>query len=250
MATVFAVTENFNPAGSGCWIAKAPRGCETDPNVPCQRGQNVNNFELIAGLSIVSLYFVLPPSVVIAMYCWIRKIQKRVERSRGMQQIREHARKQMIRSIANQISLYLFSFWFTFVPRMISFVYRILTGNIIYELLIFANCIFALQGFIMAMVYFTLQRLGTPKVECGPSSSAGLRREITVHDIRSSVAERKAKVGSEETDDRRESYIFNIFDGAPDEDSPWARYIVQDDDYSDNADTPNEGETLPNDNIE
>ena len=103
----------------------------------------------------------------------------------------------------------------------------------------------------MAMVYFALQRLGTSKVECGPSPSPrpGRGRELTVLDIRSS-AERKVKVGSEETDDRRESYIFNIFDGAPDEDSPWARYIVQDDDHSDYADTPNEGETLPNDNIE
>mmetsp|Transcript_34684 Transcript_34684/g.60981 ORF Transcript_34684/g.60981 Transcript_34684/m.60981 type:complete len:393 (-) Transcript_34684:116-1294(-) len=250
LSTIVVVTENFNPEGGGCAIAKAPQGCEADPDVPCQRGKDIDMVLYIVGFGMVFLYFIFPPSIVTAIYCWIKKIQKKVEGSRGMQQIREHARKQMIRSIANQISLYLFSFWFTFVPRMISFVYRILTGNIIYELLIFANCIFALQGFIMAMVYFTLQRLGTPKVECGPSSSAGLRREITVHDIRSSVAERKAKVGSEETDDRRESYIFNIFDGAPDEDSPWARYIVQDDDYSDNADTPNEGETLPNDNIE
>eukprot|EP00579_Thalassiosira_antarctica_P023224 CAMPEP_0201987662 /NCGR_PEP_ID=MMETSP0904-20121228/91915_1 /ASSEMBLY_ACC=CAM_ASM_000553 /TAXON_ID=420261 /ORGANISM="Thalassiosira antarctica, Strain CCMP982" /LENGTH=328 /DNA_ID=CAMNT_0048541783 /DNA_START=183 /DNA_END=1172 /DNA_ORIENTATION=- len=282
LSTIVVVTENFNPEGGGCAIAKAPQGCEADPDVPCQRGKDIDMVLYIVGFGMVFLYFIFPPSIVTAIYCWIKKIQKKVEGSRGMQQIREHARKQMIRSIANQISLYLFSFWFTFVPRMISFVYRILTGNIIYELLIFANCIFALQGFIMAMVYFTLQRLGTPKVECGPSSSsAGLRREITVQDIRSNVAERKAKVGSEETDDRRVSYMFNIFDGAPDEDSPWARYIVARKrpmtegraihsissmahpmktvlgqgilskmKNSDNADTPNEGETLANDNIE
>ena len=86
-------------------------------------------------------------------------------------------------------------------------------------------------------------------MECVPSSRPRIRSELTVEDIRSS-AERKLKSGMEETDDRRESYTFNIFDGAPDEDSPWARYINQDDDYSDNADTPDEGETLPNNNIE
>ena len=129
------------------------------------------------------------------------------------------------------------------------YIYKILTGKILYELNTFANCMAALQGFVFAMVYFALQRLGTSKVECVPSSRPRIRSELTVEDIRSS-AERKLKSGMEETDDRRESYTFNIFDGAPDEDSPWARYINQDDDYSDNADTPDEGETLPNNNIE
>mmetsp|Transcript_34690 Transcript_34690/g.60992 ORF Transcript_34690/g.60992 Transcript_34690/m.60992 type:complete len:155 (-) Transcript_34690:116-580(-) len=154
-----------------------------------------------------------------------------------------------MQQIAIQISVYLFSFWFTWVFGLVHQIYHILTRKILYELLIFANCVYALQGFVFAMVYFALQRLGTPTGEYVPSPGPRLGSELTVQDIRSS-AERKVKVGSEETDDRRESYIFNIFDGAPDEDSPWARYIVQDDDYSDNADTPNEGETLPNDNIE
>ena len=126
-----------------------------------------------------------------------------------------------------------------------------MTGKILYELLIFANCLDALQGFVFAMAYFTLQRLGTPKLECVPSSRPGPKRQLTVQDIRSS-ANKKAKFGLGETDDTRENYTFNIFDGTPDEDSPWAKYIYQDDDYSDNADTPDpdEGETLPNDNIE
>ena len=109
-----------------------------------------------------------------------------------------------------------------------------------YELLIFANCLDALQGFIFAMVYFTLQRLGTAKLECVPSSRPGLERQLTVGDIRSS-AEKKAKCGSEETYHRRENYTFNIFDGTPDEESPRARFIEPTDDCSDNADTPDQG---------
>ena len=86
-------------------------------------------------------------------------------------------------------------------------------------------------------------------MECVPSSRPVPGSELTVEDIRSS-AERTIRSSAEETDDRRVSYMFNIFDGAPDEDSPWAKYINQDDDYSDNADTPDEGGALPNDNIE
>ena len=45
-------------------------------------------------------------------------------------------------------------------------------------------------------------------------------------------------------------FNFNIFDGTPDVDSPWARYLDQDhsDDEVDGQDR--DGETLPNANVE
>jgi len=191
------------------------------------------------------------------MYCWIKKIKIKMGKSAGMQKIRESARKEMLQSIAMQVSLYSFSFWMTFVPTIILFVYQTLTKNFSWGFLIFANCIFALQGFIIAMVYFTLERLGTPKSfivqHIVPSTSRpGVQHGLTVRDIRLNV-ERKPMMAEEIPDERggssgSDSFVFNIFDGVPDKDSPWARFIDCDDDVaSDIIDTPEEGGTRPND---
>eukprot|EP00580_Thalassiosira_gravida_P009242 CAMPEP_0201639404 /NCGR_PEP_ID=MMETSP0493-20130528/19223_1 /ASSEMBLY_ACC=CAM_ASM_000838 /TAXON_ID=420259 /ORGANISM="Thalassiosira gravida, Strain GMp14c1" /LENGTH=90 /DNA_ID=CAMNT_0048112789 /DNA_START=281 /DNA_END=553 /DNA_ORIENTATION=+ len=90
------------------------------------------------------------------------------------------------------------------------------------------------------MVYFTLQRLGKPNLEgqggLFPRSTIDsfIGDTLTVRDIRSSVA-RKEELGPLVSEER-DSFTFNIFDGTPDEDSPWARFIDQDDDISDGSD--------------
>mmetsp|Transcript_9995 Transcript_9995/g.21642 ORF Transcript_9995/g.21642 Transcript_9995/m.21642 type:complete len:376 (+) Transcript_9995:82-1209(+) len=232
LASILLFTDNLNPNGSGCHNAKAPQGCESDPDVPCERGGDVDMVEYIVGLGLAFLYFVFPPSIIISMYCWIKKLRNKMDmkRSTGMQQLREYAQKEMVQQIAIQICLYLFSFWFTFVPTIIVFAYTILNdGKILYDLLVFANCVFALQGFVMAMVYFTLQRLGTPKVEVLPTRTSGLRgNHPTVQSIRTS-AMNIAMTDFEVTEDLKESLNFNIFDGVPDEDSPWAQFFDEDD---------------------
>ena len=114
----------------------------------------------------------------------------------------------------------------------------------------------ASQGFVFTCVYFTLQRLGKPKkVECatlstGQPTRPGKKRELTVKDIRASVL-RKSSMESEGQEladngsERRESLVFNIFDGVPDADSPWAKFIDQsyDDDccHVENGDAHQEG---------
>jgi len=56
------------------------------------------------------------------------------------------------------------------------------------------------------------------------------KHAITVQEIRSN-ADKKLEVSTERAvDDVAESYVFNIFDGASDENSPWAKYIDNDDD--------------------
>merc|ERR1712013_82561 len=54
------------------------------------------------------------------------------------------------------------------------------------------------------------------------------RSELTVEDIRTN-AESKTGNGSGEEAEREESYVFNIFDGVSDADSPWAKFINEDD---------------------
>ena len=64
-----------------------------------------------------------------------------------------------------------------------------------------------------------------PQVELRPS----LQREMTVSDIRKN-AQRKTETSSDGfvvDINIEESYNFNIFDGTPDQESPWARFIDQ-----------------------
>jgi len=241
IATIVAATENFNPRGAGCYITRYPVECEIDPDVPCERGKNIKLAQFIVGLSLIFVYFIFTPSVLIMMYCWIGKAKKKMHGCQGLQRIRETARNEMMQKVASQISVYFFSFLSTWVSILIHTVYHMLTGELQYNLLIFAQCVNALQGFVFAIVYFSLPRLGKPKsndcvhcnpqpvdcVHCNPQPS---KHAITVQEIRSN-ADKKLEVSTERAvDDVAESYVFNIFDGAPDENSPWAKYIDNDDD--------------------
>jgi len=243
LASIVAARENFNANIGGCFLTKAPLGCELDPNMECQRGMGIRYLELVVGLGLLLLYSVFPPSVMISLYCWIGKVQKKMEGSRGMIKVRETARKRMMQNVAWQISLYLVSFWSTWVFGIITSAYRILTREKVpYDLSILARCMYAFQGFILAMVYFTLQRRGKSKVDIesastmnqisAPSNSPGQKFQTNISYIREHAEIKiKSEPGVAEDDIMEEKrYDFNIFDGAPDEDSPWARFIDQDDD--------------------
>ena len=49
----------------------------------------------------------------------------------GRKRIREHAQKQMMQQIVIQITVSLFSFWFTWVFALMHAIYQILTGKIL-----------------------------------------------------------------------------------------------------------------------
>jgi len=257
-AIIIAVTENFNPHGSVCSYSKAPWGCESDPDVPCERGEDIQNLINFVGLSQLFLYFIFPPSAAVSMYCWLKKKQKELSgrNSFGMTLIRENARKETMRSAYLQISLYLFSFWFTYIFGLISQVHKILTDELSFNLTVIANCVNALQGFVFMIVYFTLQRMGEAKVEkiqiSGKLLSRGFGRQPTVAEIRKN-AEKKNERDMAETEDnmeQRESFVFNIFDGEPDPDSPWAKFIDPDG-FGDDEHSVSGGEQpMPNENVQ
>ena len=268
LAIVGVVTENFNPNAGGCSLTKYPPGCDSDPDVECLRGEDIDLVIYIIGFTQIFLYFIYPPSVMIAMWCWLRNMQQKMDHrgSTGMQQVRDAARKEMMRSIAIQLSLYLSCFWITFMPTLLVFLLQTLIGEMFYGLQIFANCVFAFQGFIFVVEYFLLQRyFGKPKVEVeqlrnsafcskakrGRISTTG-RLSTTVQDIRSN-AERtterttETSCGEAINEFRRMSHSFNIFDGTPDADSPWARFFedeTEDDDIEEAADEGNHHEQI------
>lgn len=237
IAIVLAVTENFNPYANGCWITKYPKGCGTGPgDIPCERGNNVNELSIIVCISVFCLYWVVPPSIMFFMFCRIQQMKNKIEESQGMQRIRGSAEKEMMHSIAKQMSLYLFSFWVTCLPGLIHIFYQNKTGEILYWLSTLGNCLFAFQGFVFALVYFASQRLGKPTVVSLPAATPrpGLgRRQPTVRDIRENARLSALNMQIADDSERRgssSSCAFSIFDGTPDEDSPWAKFIDEDDD--------------------
>ena len=186
-------------------------------------------YVLLVGLTQVFLYFIFPPAVVIAMYCWIRRVHNKMIKSRGIQKVMETARKKMMMNITKQISLYLLAFWFTFVLGLIHNAYQIISGGgMLYNLLIVANCVYSLQGFVFMIVYFTLEKLGTKKVEeCLPYDISD-RENSTVNEIRTNV-QRKIQHSSRRLFSRRDTVVYksyvNVFDGAQRaENSTWAQF--------------------------
>mmetsp|Transcript_1240 Transcript_1240/g.2693 ORF Transcript_1240/g.2693 Transcript_1240/m.2693 type:complete len:328 (-) Transcript_1240:232-1215(-) len=141
-AILFAVTENINPSGNGCFYAKAPHGCESNPEISCQRGQDIKYIVLIMGAIHISLYFVFPALAVLFMYFRMKKKRKEgVISGSGMTIIREKARKEMTHKVYLQLSIYLISTWSTCTLAVINAMYQAATGDFMYNLLILASCI-------------------------------------------------------------------------------------------------------------
>jgi len=224
-------TENINPHFPGCSVSQNPQGCAEDSDVPCQRGKDMKYLEFILRFGLGFLFLIFPPTILITMFCWIKKVEVNISGSAGIQQMREQARSQMLKSMAIQMSLYLFSFWFGWGPGFGVILYEMITGEILYGLAIFTNCLQAMHGFVFAGVYFTLPILVARKQKLSliePKSNAP--RERTVEDIRADAArETLPDPGLAQRRTQRVSYIFNIFDGTPDEDSPWAKFHEVDD---------------------
>lgn len=231
LTAVLAATENFNPAPIGCWDEKVPYGCDSDATIDCQRGQDVNGYGNLLLVFLLLLLFVLPPWLATAMYRWIKKSQEKMLISRGIQKAREAAKKQMMQSIAKQIGVYLLSFWCIYLFNLTFAAHRILTGEILWNLVILGSVVYATQGLIFAVVYFALQRTGRVQ-RVYIRSPENKRGERNVKDIRSDVErklETERKSDAPETkSELSDTMDFNIFDGSPDENSPWAQFIDPD----------------------
>mmetsp|Transcript_33702 Transcript_33702/g.68711 ORF Transcript_33702/g.68711 Transcript_33702/m.68711 type:complete len:391 (+) Transcript_33702:108-1280(+) len=234
-----AATENINPFGSGCFVASSPLGCQADPEVKCERGSDQNFALIIIGLSQIVTYFIIPPCSMMALYKLLHKAKKEHQSSKGMKQLIEGARKRLLRDVMIQISLYLFSFWATYFFSLIAFITQTVTGEKPYSLLIFSNVVLHSQGFIVMLVYFQLGRRSQkdrhklPKApECKgrnlDSNLQTIRMRASMNESDMGASPRVLKKSVEST--------FNIFDGIPDESSPWAKYIDQDSEDDDSDD--------------
>ena len=226
----------------GCWYGKYPKECETSPDIECERGQDIGPFLLIVGLTQIFLYFIFPPSVILAMHCWIQKLQRKIEEdSNSVHQVRQAARKEMIQCITKQLTLYLLAFWSTFILGLILNAHRLLSGGkMLYNLNIVTNCVYAFQGFVFMLVYFRLEKMGRHKPQFDSLESALANRstydesrasDLTFRVRRRSSLLRKSNDPEERVHGigytRRRAPKINIFDGTPYRDSPWAKFIEE-----------------------
>jgi hypothetical protein len=243
VASVCAATGNFSPNGSGCWIGPNPPGCESNPNVTCT-SKDIRLLRLLTQAILLFLYLVFPPFIIALMKCWVRKHISRLNESTstGWQRVKESAKKEMMRNVAKQIYLYLFAFWFTWVFSLISVMYKMVNGHILYNLHIFANVVYPLQGCVFAVVYFSIERMSRLKTsDIFVPKTANSTNQLTVQCIRNSAQRSSTDLEDElggdeeksnEKDDRKR-YTFNIFDGTVDESSPWAKFLNEEYDDDD-----------------
>ena len=111
-----AETENFNPSDAGCWLAKAPLGCEANPDIPCERGEPIlRSSSILWGLS--SYSFTLSCQHVPLDHCIVGSVNCRLRwlwGSRNASYSRMCTEENDAKYITSDI-YYLFSFWFTFL---------------------------------------------------------------------------------------------------------------------------------------
>jgi hypothetical protein len=123
-----------------------------------------------------------------------------------------------------------------------------ITHQLLINLLIFANCIYRLQGFVFAVVYFLIERMSRLKTTDLFASSANkplaAKNQITVDAIRANAERRLTQPTESEVEENNNDrgkntrYTFNIFDGNPDENSPWAKFLNGD--YEEDASQNND----------
>jgi len=152
------------------------------------------------------------------------QMQKEAEVAIGMKKIVEKARSRRLKGVALQTALYLLSFWFGYLPMIIQHCMYFVTREINYGFTITSSCIYAAQGIVVMAIYFSLQQQSRKdSIDILP----GLTRErdtLTVSKIRANAAAPK-------TSKHRNSvnmFSFHVFDGTPDEDSPFAEYLLDD----------------------
>lgn len=240
--------ESFNPYGCGCFLANYPLGCEHNSDVECLRGGIESNALLDAfAIGNLLLFLVVPPSALILVACWIRRTSKESPVSVGISQVRAAAQKQMRHDVMKQMSMYLASFWFVYIFSFIGGVTeRANNGEPNTDILIISSCCLALQGVIIATVYFTLQKMvnSSQRLPTLLRASVLARRrkgQLTVSVIRNNAEtsdSNMVEVGNEpeETDYGR----FFIFDGTPSDGSPWAKYFNDQDECDDDKEGFNE----------
>ena len=198
--------------------------CDIFKDEECHHEHAIKSYSVFT--SIITIEMLIGTATIITLLCTFDKLQKGTDEAIGMQRIVGNARRQRLKQVAWQTGLYLLSFWFGYFPKIVDRFVRMSTGQLNFDLIITANCVFALQGFTIMVIYFALQQRSHKEgVKLhGSISAPDESRHDTVSKIRANAARQRRK-SSILSSSLVSKYSFKIFDGSPAQDSPWAAYF-------------------------
>lgn len=186
---------------------------------------DLGDFRIVFATVIISELLIAIIAIMVLLSKF-ESVQRDFDASVGYGRIVETARKSMLKQVATQSGLYFLAFGIGCIPPAVEILIRSATGMLYFNLFVSSRCIFACQGFVMMAIYLTLQRASQVNAS-SRQLTPGVSENPTVSRIRKN-AERRRKGSVISLLKKRITRMFDIYDGAPAEDSPWAQFI----DYS------------------
>lgn len=141
----------YNPIGWTCWIAEVPRGCDRDPNVECERGDNSYIYRWAFFHAELWATFVLVIVMMIAMYKSVRDREKKSRRYSVNQQ--QQSSSSQARRVAKQALLYVLAYCITWIFPMTTWLTQLVQGKTYTPILMLQAFFVPLQGFFNAFIY-------------------------------------------------------------------------------------------------
>jgi hypothetical protein len=148
----------YNPRTFTCWITEIPYGCDDDPDVDCERGNNSRTFIL--------LYSVIPTYMLILvlfgslfLICWtVLESERRRQRWSFNREDQSMQSKRKIRAIACRSFMYAIIFFNTYVWVLISNTILVsgkkqILSELGFPFAVLGQIFFPLQGFFAFLVY-------------------------------------------------------------------------------------------------
>jgi hypothetical protein len=236
-ATVAAVNGWFEPLYAYCTTRRYKADCGEEEHMvdPSCHLPDYDHIRLVI-VFIEILGATLSTIIVLISF---KRIQKEKLVNVGMMNIVQKARTQRYKDVVRQLGLYMVSFWLGYILLYIVTFVWIVSGVFSYDWIIACFCLNACQGFMTTVIYFALQRKSRKEIEGivpGRGRSAGRMLHPTVSVIRKNAA--RTTDGVQPSEPSKHEYSFNIFDGCPDENSPWLAYLNEDDDDMDETFIP------------
>ena len=141
----------FGPGLAFCTLEK-PANC--DNYVECFHKGAFNIYTPLEYLILVEL--LVGTGTITVLLCKFEQMQRDIDEAVGYTRMMETARKRRLTEVAIQTGLYLFTFWFGYLPTIIEILVRFISGELIYNLVIASRCVFAFQGALLLAIYLLM----------------------------------------------------------------------------------------------
>ena len=231
--SIYGASKKFlNPSGPWCFVGRFPPRCRGSA---CHH-DNIQGYIFLC-LCLAVFWLLFATIMIISLYAYERRTQKRSLSLTGKKQLYEKFRKNKTRAIRQQTSLYVFSLYATFG---LGTVVRSIQANlrtVHFPTIALVTVVVPFQGLLLAIVYeFTrLRQLNTAEKLAGDIGSKTGLHNTEIADIKLSIISNLNTRKEEEKKGNSinvKSLSYSIFDGQRRPSSVWAEFIFQDEDDS------------------